>query len=123
MSIFSDKRFSLENIFDKTPNLYWQVPAEIHTAIEKEIAGYNFSGDKKEYIVAKIEGSIAGDLMFDSNFKNDLNSAATALDRQKIIRDIERYTEKYVVLVKSIFDQVVTPVIIVNKILTDNITE
>jgi hypothetical protein len=90
MSIFSDKRFSLENIFDKTPNLYWQVPAEIHTAIEKEIAGYNFSGDKKEYIVAKIEGSIAGDLMFDSNFKNDLNSAATALDRQKIIRDYLR---------------------------------
>jgi len=87
MGIFDN--FTLDKIFEKSPDLYGfadSVEKDIRNVINKEVAKYNFTKDKADYVRAKVEGSIIGSLHYDESFRNALNMATTTSARQEIIR-------------------------------------
>lgn len=82
-------KFSLKDLFEASPELYGyanSVEKDIKRAIDEEVAKYNFTGDKADYVRAKVEGSIIGSLHYDQSFIKALNMATTSSSRQEIIR-------------------------------------
>lgn len=60
-------KFSLKELFEASPELYGyanSVEKDIKRAIDEEVAKYNFTGDKADYVRAKVEGSIIGSLHY-----------------------------------------------------------
>ena len=87
------KRVIKSRITEVAPNLYNQIPEEIHQAILDEISSYNLTKDKKDVIRAKLEGAIAATFTFDEEFLDQLVKAPD--DSQRIFL-IRKYLREYV---------------------------
>lgn len=86
-------RTSSEKIMEAMPDFYGQVPKEINQAIEDEINSYEISGVKKDYIRAKIRGSIVATFKFDEDFIRQYKALTSDADKIFLLR---KYLREYV---------------------------